>query len=521
MNSKMFASASQSASRRSVATDTVNKAGGRAYGLSDKAALAQMAVTGVFNDTFYASAKSQLDDVKALVARVDPEFVAKLAVYSRSKAHMKDLPAYLCAVLAERDVGLLAQVFGRVIDNGKMLRNFVQMVRSGQAGRRSLGTRPKKLVAAWLNAASDAQLLSASVGNDPSLADVIKLCHVKARDASRDAFFKHLLGRPVERSALPAVVQDLLSFREGNSTVVPKAPFELLTSLPLSKADWVEIANNASWTQSRMNLNTFARHGVFDTKMMVNVISRRLADAEQVRRAKVFPYQLLAAYLNIDSTLPSAIGEALQDAMEVAVENVPEFGCDVAVLVDTSGSMSSPVTGYRAGATTKIRCVDVAGLIASAVLRRNRNAQVVPFDTKVHTARLNARDSVMTNAKTLARFGGGGTNCSAALAHLNAQRSTAELVMFVSDNESWADRTRPGFRGTGVMQEWDTYKRRVPNARLVCLDLTPNTTTQAKERRDILNIGGFSDEVFNIIDAFSRGQLDGEHWVGEIEKVVL
>jgi len=31
----------------------------------------------------------------------------------------------------------------RVINNGKMLRNFVKIVRSGVAGRKSLGTAPK------------------------------------------------------------------------------------------------------------------------------------------------------------------------------------------------------------------------------------------------------------------------------------------------------------------------------------------------------------------------------------------
>jgi 60 kDa SS-A/Ro ribonucleoprotein len=144
---------------------------------------------------------------------------------------------------------------------------------------------------------------------------------------------------------------------------------------------------------------------------------------------------------------------------------------------------------------------------------------VVPFDTKVHSAKLNARDSVVTNAVKLSKFGGGGTNCSMALQHLNTQHCTAELVVFVSDNESWLDRTRSGFGGTGVMQQWDAYKRRVSRAKLVCLDISPNTSTPAKERSDILNVGGFSDEVFNIVDLFSRDLLGGEHWVSEIEKV--
>ena len=40
-------------------TDTRNEAGGRAYALSPKQQLAQLAATGCFNDTFYASAENQ------------------------------------------------------------------------------------------------------------------------------------------------------------------------------------------------------------------------------------------------------------------------------------------------------------------------------------------------------------------------------------------------------------------------------------------------------------------------------
>lgn len=515
-NSKIFASA-----RNEAQTTTHNKAGGKAFALSDKAALAQMAVTGVFNGTFYSDAKSQLEDVKKLVAKIDDtKFLAKLAVYTRQKAYMKDMPSYLTAVLAAKDVTLLNAVFNRVIDNGRMLRNFVQIIRSGQAGRKSLGSRPKKLVAQWLTAANDAQLLAASVGTAPSLSDVIKLSHPKAKDASREAFFGYVTGRKVEAQALPQIVQDLEAFRKGDSLEVPKVPFELLTSLSLTARDWETIARNASWQQTRMNLNTFARHGVFQNREIVKLLAARLSDASQVARARVFPYQLLAAFLNIKEGVPSQLSNALQDAMEHAVGNIPTFDCDVAVLADVSGSMSQPVTGHRAGATTKVRCVDVAGLFASAVLRKNPNALVVPFDTKVHAPKLNARDSIMTNAQTLARYGGGGTNCGLAMKHLNDIGSMAELVVYVSDNESWVGQSHRR-NSTVVMDEWARYKRRVRNAKLVCIDVVPNVTTQAHERSDILNVGGFSDEVFNIVELFARGELTPQHWVGEIEKVEL
>jgi 60 kDa SS-A/Ro ribonucleoprotein len=55
----------------------------------------------------------------------------------------------------------------------------------------------------------------------------------------------------------------------------------------------------------------------------------------------------------------------------------------------------------------------------------------------------------------------------------------------------------------------------------VCLDIQPYATTQVKERVDILNIGGFSDSVFQVIAAFASGQLTGDHWVGQIDQTPL
>src|SRR5262249_19777021 len=132
------------------AANTINEAGGPAYRFSPQHALAQYAATGCLNATYYASAEQQLGTVVALASQVEPEFLARTAIFCRERGFMRDMLALLCALLSVRSPQLLAQVFDRVIDDGKMLRNFVQILRSGAVGRKSLGTRPKKLVLEWL-----------------------------------------------------------------------------------------------------------------------------------------------------------------------------------------------------------------------------------------------------------------------------------------------------------------------------------------------------------------------------------
>jgi 60 kDa SS-A/Ro ribonucleoprotein len=499
--------------------NALNEAGGVAYALSPKHLLAQLAATGCLNNTFYAQAQDQLDAVLALAREVDPVFVAKTAVYARRAGHMKDMPALLAATLAVRDVSLLAKVFGRVVDNGKMLRNFVQMLRSGAVGRKSLGTRPKKLVQQWLLQATEAQLLNASVGNTPSLADVVKMVHPKPAEAWRAAWFAWLIDRPYALEALPPVTQAFERFKRDRSLEVPDVPFQMLTALELDTQAWAQIAQRGSWQMVRQNLNTFARHGVFELPGLAEAVAAKLRDPQAVAKARVLPYQLMAAFTATGAEVPHVVKEALQDAMELALANVPVFEGRVVVCPDVSGSMSSPVTGHRGTATTSVRCIDVAALVAAAVLRRNADARVLPFETKVVSLKLNPRDSVMTNAAKLAAVGGGGTSCSAPLALLNKEKAKADLVVLVSDNESWADRARG--RGTATMQEWAAFKERNPKARLVCIDIQPYATTQAQERDDVLNIGGFSDEVFKLLAVYAAGGLGADHWVGVIEETSI
>ncbi len=497
--------------------DAKNSHGAPAYALSPKQALAQYAATGCFNATFYASADEQLDTLRSLAFEVDTEFVAKCAVYARERGLMKDTPAFLCAVLAVRSQTHLKTIFGRVINDPKMLRNFVQIMRSGAVGTKSMGTATKRLVQQWLANHSEEQLFRGSVGAQPSLADVVKMVHPKPKSEARAAFYGYLLGKEVAADRLPPLVRAFEAYKANRSGAVPEVPFQMLTALSLGKAEWTAIAASAGWQMTRMNLNTFQRHGVFEDPKMVNLVAQRLADPQLVRKSKAFPYQLMMAYLAADDA-PGRIREALQDAMELAIDNVPTFEGRVVVCPDVSGSMGSPVTGHRKGATTKVRCIDVAALVTAALLRKNKDARVIPFEQQVVKLDLNARDSVMTNARKLAGVGGGGTNCSAPLALLNKERAKADVVIYVSDNESWVD--AGAGRGTATMQQWEAFRANNPGAKLICIDLVPNRTSQAQGRAEVLNVGGFSDAVFEVARDFVQGGSQ-DHWVSVIEEVVL
>lgn len=524
-NANVFGGGVSAVRKASKKPDAMNKAGGTAYAMADEAALAQYACTGTFNDTFYSKAEPQMKETLVLAQKVSPEFLAKCAIYAREQGFMKDMPAFLLAVLSTRDVELFKKTFPRVIDNGKMLRNFVQIMRSGAVGRKSLGSAPKKAISAWLKSRKDASLFRDSVGDKPSMADVIKMVHPQPESKTREALYAYMIGKKLtteQEENLPGVVKSYEQFKSGKSTTVPDVDFRMLTSLSLTEKNWKTIAENAGWMMTRMNLNTFERHGVLKDQKMVQMIADRLASKAEVEKARAFPYQLLTAYLNADPSVPQQITNALQQAMEHSTANVPTYAGKVYVMIDVSGSMNYPVTGHRAGATTKTTCKDVAALVAASVLRKNPQAEVILFHTDAWREKLNPFDSIMTNAQKIMKAPGGGTNCAAPVALLNREKAEGDLIIMVSDNESWAHSYAWSARYGGNLQsEWDVFKTRNPKAKLVCIDIQVENTTQATSRKDTLNVGGFSDNVFDVINQFAANTGSATFWTDRINEVAL
>jgi 60 kDa SS-A/Ro ribonucleoprotein len=523
--------------------DSCNEAGGRAYRLSPRHALAQLAATGCFNGTYYREAEQQLAALLALVEQVDDNvYLAKLAVYSRQRAFMKDMPAALLVLLSKRDPALFRRIFDRIVDNGRVLRTVFQMIRSGQFGRKSLSYALQRAFQRWLNAASTGTLMSASIGNDPSLRDVLRLARPTPSDNARRALFGWLTDKPVESWApaspadLPQEVRDLIAFRQAPSeaeqlAILERARFrwDLLADAARGPSVWRAIGRQMGAQALRMNLNTLVRHDALAGDLeMVMYVAQRIAGADEIRRGRQFPYQYLAAYLNAEANVPQAIRDALGQAAEMACGNVPQLPEPIIIGLDVSGSMSSAVTGYRGrGATSKVRCVDVAALFAAALVRRNPGSVVIPFDTAAYQADVSANESILDLAGRLAQFGGGGTNCELPLAEANQtyrDRRFAGCVL-VSDMESWVGSGRAG--STGVVTEWQTFvanQKRLHDGdwagpKLVCIDLQANTTSQAPERADILNIGGFSDAVFEVVASFLGDEP--ERFVREVEAIEL
>lgn len=506
-------------------TNTINDAGGKAYLFPPKHQLAQFVFTGCLTDTYYAKSEDQLTKIIDLCNTLSPEFIAKVAVAGREAGYMKDTPALLLAVLCARgEIKLVSSIFNRVIDNGKMLRNFVQIVRSGATGRKSFGTAIKKLIQNWLTEKGPEGVFCIT-GNDPSIIDILKMVHPKPTNDMVSNAYSYILGKKFNFDLLPDKLKAWELFKKDQTNPLPNIPWEMISSYPdLSKENWVNLANRMSFTQTRMNLNSLKKHGVFDFKAGIDAVCKSLSKIPQ----GVLPYQLLTTYRNIDNDIPTAVKIGIQNALDASVNNIPDYGRNLYLFLDTSSSMMSPVTGDRGSATTATSCFDVAKMFAIALYKKNpTTTKIVQFSSVTqYENNLNPHDSIVTNCENI-QFLGGATDCSLPMKELLQQIKqdgyTSEhppVIIYLSDNESWIEQ-RLSVRGTYTMNYFRQLQKLVPGVKLVCVDLCPNATSQAQNEDDILNVGGFSDFVFTIINNFIQYGKKGSWFVDKIEQTVL
>jgi len=512
--------------------------GHKAYSLHPEQTLAELACVGTFHNTYYNSAETQLQTMMSLAEEVSmewPEFLAKVAVYSRQKAHMKDMPAAFLALLSTKDTNLFNQVFHRVIDNVRMIRGFVQIMRSGMVGRNSLGSAPKKRVQEAIQRLHPTQLLNGSVGNDPSLADVIKLAHprpVPTQHMTADEMkhaFAWILGKEWNYDHLPRVFKEYEAFKESSDYELPKVNFRLIDGLPtMTDEHWKELGFTMNWTTLRMNLNTLMRHKCLEDKALVAHAAKVLSDPDNVRKSKCFPYQLVTALNYMNEEMPRALTNALQDALEVSVENVPPVPGKVLVTVDISGSMTHAVSGdYR----SQTSCLDVACLFGAVVYKGNPDSKVTAFSERLYHPTLNSRDSLATIAKKIKGTGfHGATNWDAAIHWALQEGVKFDAIMWFSDMEANLDSMRaPAKHGywydagsTSAQKLLAEYRRRVnPDVKIITVNLAANeghAQVEGKFDPNVLQIAGFSDRVFEVISTFVEGGEPG-HWVRVINDI--
>lgn len=425
--------------------------GGRAYQPDLHSELFLMAATYMAGEnTFYESAEARerrfVDLVHRVVA-IDPGFVARLAPYLRSELKIRSasvvLAAEYVAAGGERGRPVVDSVLQRPDEPAEMIGYW-----HSRYGRRLPMAVKRGVADAAVRLYTERSALRYDgLGRGVRMADVIELTHPKPRDATQSALFAWLLDRRHHNDAVanPEVLPMLAAADELAAVGVDERRAVLDSRGPrrLAKAGtswerlsgWLPGGMDAEAWESVIptmgvmalirNLRNFDEQGV--SPAAVETVLARITDADEVAKARLFPYQVWAAYKHAPS---DNWKRALGTTLDLTMQNIPALDRSL-VAIDMSGSMQGPVSNR-----STISRVEVAAVMAAVTAARSANADVVIFGYTNRAVKLRTGASVLSSVRHLvAMIGsvGHSTNGHTAIkAHYNPHKHH-RVVLFTDD----------------------------------------------------------------------------------------
>lgn len=179
---------------------TVNYMGAKAYRMNAETELYAAVVTCMVDDSYYESNAERLDRIRELIAKCDPAFVARLAVYARREMNLRSVPVILAVELAKRHSGddLVRRTVAAVVrraDEIKEILAYYQLAndREGTKKLNRLSKQVQKGLSDAFNRFDEYLFAKYNTDAEVRLRDALFLVHPKAKDEAQQAIFNRIV----------------------------------------------------------------------------------------------------------------------------------------------------------------------------------------------------------------------------------------------------------------------------------------------------------------------------------------
>ena len=399
---------------------TVNRSGHVAYRLDDKTKLVTMALTTMLGEPkYYGDNTDEMIKLAEDICKAgDGEFVAKLAVWARTKGNLRSVSHALIAV-AHR--WYFAVSDGNTVSPIRKATEIIASQRGDDAaemtaaylalyGKEDKARHPNALRKGIRDALSKQSAYSIakyqSRNREVKLRDVLRLDHPKALSEETS----EAMGKAIE-----------------GTLEVPKGWETELSARGNTKEVWDELI-------SENRLGIFAQ--VRNLRNMINAgadidpVLENLCDRQVIMRSRMLPFRFLSAYRELQRAglASTKVSRALDTAMVNACANVDRLPGRTAVLIDTSGSMS-----YAVSKNSVTSCCDIAATLGAMSAHISDDAWVCEFNTRAFVVPMTGTSII----SDISRVGApsGGTYMSAGFDLLMMSGFDADRVIVLSDNE--------------------------------------------------------------------------------------
>ena len=445
---------------KNPSTKTVNMAGGEAFKFDVQTELVHAVLTTFLDDKYYEKGKDRIARIARLVKENNPEFVAKLAVVARTEFNLRSVSTLLIAELAKVHKGD-SLVKNTIIASTVRVDDLTELIAC-------VGTPiPKQVKRGIRNALFkfDRYQLAKykGEGKGVSLVDIFNLVHPKPEFASDEQ---------------KLAWKDLM---EGNLKSFDTWEVELAGAKDdterREKLSELIMSNKIGYMALLRNINNIIKYGC-STEVIAHAASR-ISDKNEVSKSKQLPFRYSTAFENVKGN--RVFSDAIVDAMEHALSNVPELPGSTLIAVDTSGSMSG-------------NPIKIASLFAATLAKSNPNADIIQYNTNVSTFNISSRSTIIDIAKYIQdNANGGGTRTSLVFEYALQIGKKYDRFIIISDNESWGE----GYGG--VQNVYNQYKN-VTNTDpfIYAIDIAGYGTKDISSSK-VTHLGSWSDRILDFI----------------------
>ena len=472
---------------RALVQSTVNRCGHPAFALSTRDRLMSQVLTNFVNEPkYYGDTTSEMVELAREVAATDGLFVAKLAVYARTVMNMRSASHVLCVVLVHEVKGepFVRRAVRRCVVRGddvtEMLAAYFALF-PGEPLPNSL----RRGLRDAMNAFGDYAFAKyRMLGRSVTMADAVKLCHPRRREATRACIageLGHVEGWETELSA------------HGNTAEV-----------------WEHLL--AEGRVPYMALLRHLRNMLKAKPRNLDLALDRLTDPRAVANSRQLPFRFWSAYRSVERMASGKVLRALRDAMDLSVLNYPRLPGRTVVAVDVSGSM-----GGRLSMNSSVTYADVAALLGACTVRLSDDCWLYTFASDAHRVPVVAGASVLETMGRL-RGCGGCTNMAAVFEAMARDGVDCDRVVVLSDNEvnyncSWNE----NYGKAALQSNMDDYRRRMRHrVWMHAVDMAGYGTTQFDGPYTTFT-AGWSEKVLTFITLAEAGVESLETAVESVE----
>lgn len=464
------------------ATKTTNFAGGDAYSQSPELELVSILLTSFANDQFYRSANDTFDRIKQLIGKCDKEFVAKAAVYARTKFGMRSVSHVVASELTKFMSG---EKWGSAFFNKVVHRpdDMMEILAYHKAQKYKITNAMKKGFAEAFGD-FDKYTLAKYRGENKEykLIDIVNLVRPKPTDKNKEA--------------LTALVKgELKSFNTWGSelTKAGQAAETEEQKEELKKDAWTKLVKEKKIGYFALLRNL--RNIIEQAPDIIPEAIESLTNEKLIKKSLVLPFRFTTAFEEISKLNAGpqvrVVMTALNKALDISVSNVPKFAGDTLVVLDASGSMS--------GKPAQI------GSLFAAILLKSNNADFMIFSDRAAYRNINPMDSTITIANSI-KFATGGTNFHSIFQTANKKY---DRIIILSDMQGWIGRDCP-------TATFGQYKKATgANPFIYSFDLNSYGSMQFPEN-NVFALAGFSDKIFDIMKLL---ETDKKALINEIKAI--